>query len=383
MNLGYLPISLWRVTLAFQEMCARSDKSFIRIPRSFSVYFWIVVVGSITRVLFLISLKPIWVPDSLSYTSACALWATHFFTDGARTPLYPLLLGLAQTLAGVPAISSLNPIAGYIVIGFQCLFGLISSCLIFSTLEKLKIRRTIALTAAIGFSSCYSICLFEQAILTESMSTFAVVFLLWTVVSVVRNLLDGKQFRRQATLAGMAAGCAILVRPDNLLVALSGPALFAFCSLKFLLAHDRKIWAGRLGKAALLITTCSIPFALAWMTLNYVGVRQFRLTTSTGWQMSQAVYNIWDRVPPEDLLVGEILSRSYARRAESNRGDRRDHFWLAFDELTTRSRELPLDNSRSKTRPAGLAGWIYSLPPESSRFYTHRYSAGAVMRPST
>lgn len=119
------------------------------------------------------------------------------------------------------------------------------------------------------------------------------------------------------------------------------------------------------------------------MTFNYVGVGQFRITTSTGWQMSQAVYNLWDRVPPEDRVLGETLSRSYARRGELGRGDRRDHFWLVFDELTTRSRELPLDNSRAKLVRHGISGWLYGLPPESSRYYTHKYSAGAVMRPTT
>ncbi len=368
-------------TTATAQLPAREE--FRNLLRTKSLSFWVLGVAAAFRLLFLIALKPIWVPDSLSYTSACALWATHFFTDGARTPLYPLLLGLAQSIAGVPAISSLDPVAAYVLIAIQCVLGVASSCLILDVLLRLEVRRHVAFIAALGFSVLYQSCIYEQIVLTETLSLFSLVLLLWLVVRMGSKLNEGRRITGTAIVAGVTAGTSILVRPENLVVVLCVFLFLLIAAVKDRFQSRQRTLVFSIARAALLFGISCAPLVLGWMTFNYVGVGQFRITTSTGWQMSQAVYNLWDRVPPEDRVLGEALSRSYARRGELGRGDRRDHFWLVFDELTTRSRELPLDNSRANLVRHGIAGWLYGLVPESSRYYTHKYSAGAVMRPTT
>lgn len=335
-----------------------------------------------TRALYMVALKPMWTPDSVTYTTACSLWATHFFTDGARTPMYPLVLGLVQTLAGVPAISSLHPAAGYILVVFQSLLGVTSCLLVYSCLTKLRIRPRLALISSLFFAALYAPAMYEQAVLTESLSLFSLVLVSWLVIELNLRISRGNRTTRLSMIAGATIGFAILVRPENLIVALSICLVNLFVALPTLRTAGKIASSRTLLKSTAILIVCAAPFVLGWMTINYIGLGQFRLTTMTGWQRSQAVYNLWDKVEPEDRVLGDILSRSYARRSEGSRGDRRDHFWLAYDELTTRNRDLPLGNYAAVKPNGGLGGWLYGLAEETSRVYTHRFTAGASIRPT-
>jgi len=364
---------------------ARSSLSFasLREFRRRNLHALLVLAcAAITRTFYLIALKPTWCPDSVTYTTACSLWATHFFTDGARTPLYPLLLGFVQALAGVPAISSLHPTAGHILVFLQSLLGVISCCLLHSMLTMLQVRPRIALAASLFYAVLYAPPMYEQAVLTESLSLFFLVLVAWLVIDLSCRIHRGERVAPAAMITGFVLGCSILARPENVIVALAICLVGLIVAVRaYLLPGGRRL-ADEVVKSGVLIVVCVAPLVLGWMTINYLGVGQFRLTTMTGWQMSQAVYNLWDKVDPEDRVLGDILSRSYARRGEGNRGDRRDHFWLAFDELTRRSHELPIDSLAQGPPHGGIQGWLYSIPSETSRVYTHRFTAGAPIRPS-
>ena len=354
------------------------NQSDLRNPHTLLVLSFALV----TRLLYLVALKPMWTPDSVTYTTACSLWATHFFTDGARTPMYPLLLGLVQTLAGVPAISSLHPAAGYILVAVQSLLGVISCLLVYSCLTKLQIRPLLALFSSLFFAALYAPAMYEQAVLTESLSLFSLVLVAWLVVELNLRISQETRITGLSMIAGAVIGCAILVRPENLIVALSICLINMLVALAILRTPVRTASARALVKSSAILILCAAPFVLGWMTVNFIGLGQFRLTTMTGWQRSQTVYNLWDKVEPADRVLGDILSRSYARRGEGNRGDRRDHFWLAYDELTTRNRDLPLDQYAKVAPNGGFSGWLYGLASETSRVYTHRFTAGASIRPT-
>ncbi len=336
----------------------------------------------LTRALYLIALKPMWCPDSVTYTTACSLWATHFFTDGARTPLYPLLLGFVQTLAGVPAISSLHPTGGIILVLLQSAMGVLACVLLHSSLRLLEVRPRIALVGALFLCILYAPPMYEQAVLTESLSLFCLVLLAWLAIDLCRRISHGLGVTKIAIATGALLGCSILARPENVIVAIAMCMVGVLVAMRaYFIPNGHRLTAPAAKSCALILLTAA-PFVLGWMTVNYIGLGQFRLTTMTGWQMSQAVYNLWDKVDPEDHALGNILSRSYERRSEGNRGDRRDHFWLAFDELTTHSRDLPLDNFKPIIPQNGIGAWLYSFPRETSRVYTHRFTAGASIRPT-
>ena len=336
----------------------------------------------VTRALYLLALKPMWCPDSVTYTTACSLWATHFFTDGARTPLYPLLLGFVQTLAGVPAISSLDPIAGQILVFLQSAMGITTCVMMHSLLRMLGVRPRIAVVSALFFCTLYAPPMYEQAVLTESLSLFCLVLLAWLTINLFRRINLGLRVAPIPIAIGAALGCAVLARPENVIVALAMCVVGSIVAVRIFSLPNARRLTRTVAKSCALIAITAAPLVLGWMTVNYLGLGQFRLTTMTGWQRSQAVYNLWDKVEPEDRALGKILSRSYERRAEGDRGDRRDHFWLAFDELTTHSRDLPLGNVRPLIARTGIGAWLYSLPSETSRVYTHRFTAGASIRPS-
>lgn len=342
----------------------------------------VLICAILTRSLYLLALKPMWCPDSVTYTTACSLWATHFFTDGARTPLYPLLLGFVQTLAGVPAISSLHPTAGQILVLLQSAMGVIACVMLHSSLRLLEVRPRIALPSALFFCILYAPPMYEQAVLTESLSLFCLVLLAWLAVVLFHRIHQGLAVTSIAIATGAILGCSILARPENVIIALAMCMIGLVVTLRIHFLPDARRLTATTVKSYALIALTAAPLVLGWMTVNYIGLGQFRLTTMTGWQMSQAVYNLWDKVDPEDRALGNILSRSYERRAEGNRGDRRDHFWLAFDELTTHSRDLPLANVKPVVPQSAIGAWLYSIPSETSRVYTHRFTAGASIRPT-
>jgi len=136
-----------------------------------------------------------------------------------------------------------------------------------------------------------------------------------------------------------------------------------------------------LATVCLALPLSAAPLLLAWMACNYIGLARFRLTTMTGWQMTQPTYNMFDRVDPQDRVLGDMLVRSFRFR---NRGGKivREHFWDAFDEIVDRREELPLVSVKDQPRPK-LLTWFRSLASEESRRYTYEFLLGANVRPFT
>jgi hypothetical protein len=139
-----------------------------------------------------------------------------------------------------------------------------------------------------------------------------------------------------------------LLRPENLV----------FCTLLMVVMAAAVWWMERRGgargsanasmpKALLpvgLILLSAAPLLLAWMSWNYVGVGEFRVTTLTGWNRSKTVYNLFDRVDQEDALLGRALTASFHKRNQPG-SIVRDHVWQALkDDLWDEAELLPLED---------------------------------------
>jgi hypothetical protein len=288
------------------------------------VLVWL--IGISARLPFYLAFKPIWSGDSPGYVLPYFLWRNHTFYAGARTPVYPLFLGLAQWLSGVPASSRLSFSAAYVTVCLQSALDISAACVLYFTLGKLNIRRNVALVSALFAATFPALCLQEVNILDLSLS-FAVLVLCTSVfVNLVRRVSDGSRFVCMSLLCGLVFACAALLRAENLVFCaiLATVLLGSWVVLK--LRGVSTLRENKMPVAVLLMILSAAPLILAWMTWNYVGIGEFRITSLTGWNRSKTVYNMFDRVEPEDRVLGQVLTSSYLQR---NRNGRivRDHIW--------------------------------------------------------
>ena len=257
--------------------------------------------------------------------------------------MYPLFLGLAQWLSGVHASPKLSLSAAYVTVCLQSTLDIVAACVLYFTLGKLNIRRNIALASALFAATLPALCSLEVNILNLSLS-FAVLVLCTSVfATLTRRVSHGARFVCTSLLCGLVFACAALLRPENLVFCtiLATVLLGSWVILK--LRGVTTLRENRVPVAVLLMILSAAPLILAWMTWNYVGIGEFRITTLTGWNRSKTVYNMFDRVEPEDRVLGQVLTSSYLRR-NSNRRIVRDHFWQALHDLTNLYIYMPVED---------------------------------------
>ncbi len=300
----------------------------------------IIVCGLLVRMLFHLAYKPWWARDSAGYTGPWLNWTEHYFSDGSRTPLYPIFLGLCQWMAHRPAAELLNPFTANLVTWAQSILGLLSACLLYLTMLELRIRPRVAVVAAGAFACIAGVALFEMLVLSVALSLAGVTAFTWLFVRTARRAADGKPCTLSALTCGLAGSLAALVRPDNLVFVLIAILSLAVLSVRLRFSSSEKSAPKLLLPAAWMAVSLT-PLLLLWMTINFVGTGYFRITSLRDVVSTESVYNLYDRVPPEDHVLGEILQRSY-RQTNHDGQIYRHHIWFALPEILHRGLEFPL-----------------------------------------
>lgn len=301
----------------------------------------IVLCGVLIRIVFLLAYKPIWAGDSPSYSLAYYFWAHHRFYLGERTPVYPLFLGLVQWSLRQPA----NILPGfpvvYVVILLQGVLNLVVCVAFYLTLRSLRISERWSLGAAIFLSTMPALVWHEVQILNMSLGFTIVTAIVAVYVALLRRMEEKEAYVGLSLGLGVLLGLAILNRPESLI-------FFAVLGLGTAAFRLRRSDGDglRFLKAALFMIVGAAPLVFAWMTLMYAGIGEFRMTTLDGWNKSRTVYNLFDRVPPEDRALGNVLTRSY-REQLKHKGEvnMREHMFIAFDDLGNHYGEFPIDHS--------------------------------------
>jgi hypothetical protein len=309
------------------------------------------LAGIVARVPFFLSFRPISSGDTPSYAGFYYCLIRHVFIFGARTPVYPLFLGLAQWLVGVPAEIKLGVLAGYSVIMLQSEIGLLAGGLLYLALRVLRIREGIALGAAIFFVTIPAICMFEMNILNMALSCSLLVLTAALFILTMHRLESGDSIVAVSLATGIALSLSVLNRPDLLIFAILLLAVMAVVVLRGR-ARNAAFASIPAGWRSLVVIalplTCSV---LAWMLLVYIGIGQFRMTTFDGLNRSRTVYNMFDRVDPEDSVLGGIMSRTYkdevARNTDTNR---REIIWQAYDSLARSYGRYPIRDTATDPR---------------------------------
>lgn len=168
----------------------------------------------------------------------------------------------------------------------------------------------------------------------------------------MNRLHDGKDTKLAALSTGFALAIAVLNRPDLLIFCSLLLTITASLALKPQLPGFPSRLSTRPVGIAIWIAFPVTTAVLAWMMLMYVGIGEFRITTLTGWNRSRTVYNLFDRVDPEDRVIGEIMSRTYLR--EASMGDKvnlREIMWPAQDEILANYNRYPITDPNSAPSP--------------------------------
>ncbi len=304
-------------------------------------FVFILLAGLLARTPFYLAFKPMWSGDSGMYTVPYFLWSTHKFGPGERTPVYPLFLGLAQWLCRVPASPTLSFKAAYLAIYMQSALNIGATCLLLYTLGKLNVRRNIALASAVFVATIPALCVMEVNILNLSIG-FAVLVLCTSIfATLIKRIRDGSPIVIISLVCGFIFAFAVLLRPENMVfsVVLVTILLGIWVPSKIrgvATSHEDRIPAA----VFLIFISAAIPI-LAWMTWNYVGIGEFRITTLMGWNRTKTVYNLFDKVDKEDQLFGQIMTASFLQR---NRNGLvvRDHIWQARPNLEKYYYYLPI-----------------------------------------
>ncbi len=304
----------------------------------------ILFAGVIARIPFYLTNRPVLSGDSASYSGFYALLVRHHvFVFGARTPVYPFFLGFAQWVVGVPPQIELGGLAGYSAIVLQSEIGLIAAGVFYCALRILRIGPAIALAAATFFATIPAICMFEMNILNRALSSSLMVLTAALFLLTMERLESGKRIGAVSLATGVALSLSVLNRPEFLIFAILLGMVMAAAILRSWVAKEG---FARLSKAWGSIALIALPVTvavLAWMLLVYIGIGQVRMTTFDKLNRSHTVYNMFDRVDPEDRVMGAIMSRTYKDQVTRNTNtNRQDLIWQALLELSAHYQEYPI-----------------------------------------
>ncbi|RKY23734.1 MAG: hypothetical protein DRP79_08745 [Planctomycetota bacterium] len=273
---------------------------------------WVLFAGVAARILFAFLFPPFLASDSHSYLELAEILTTGDFSryNGARTPVYPLLLSLLCCNTGA-------------IIVFQAVSGLFISVLLVLISQKIHPSRKAALAAGLSYALNPAQIVIERAVLAE---TTATLFITLSVFLYFKTL-EPKTRPSTALSLGVTGSVAGLTKP-----------LFAFLAplFAFLLAgyHFFSKPAGKktTGAKAILVI---IPWFLllgSWSWFNYHKTGYFGVTTLAGYNLMNHTGAFIEHAPEKyDTIKNIFLKYRETRLKES--GTASMTIWTARQEL--------------------------------------------------
>lgn len=254
----------------------------------------------------------------------------------ARRPVYP---DIAKRTADAAVVA-------------QSALVLFAAILIYDILRKLGVRARLAFWGGLFFSLAGGLCEFEMIIVPQSLAIFALVLACWFFVRGITKLQRAESSTLDSICAGLSFSAAVLVRTEMLVffVILLGSMtiVVAFTAWRGRDNFERAVpnpFTKRATGMLLLMSFAAAPAILACMSLNYLATGRMRLTSMMGYQFYQSVYNLFDRVEPQDRALGQIMVKYY-RLSNSDGHIKRDYIWNALDDLRLHTGEFPIKRGR-------------------------------------
>lgn len=260
-------------------------------------------------------------------------------------------------LAGKEMEDKLTPRAGQVVVWAQTALGILSVILIYLTMERLLIRPWIRFPFALFYALLAPAAQLEMIILSETLGLFCLLLSVYLTVVVIDRFRQKRSALGIAFLAGLAAGAAVLVRPNLifawLLFLVAFPAFTSFWTFqrreRLFLVAAWKTTGLCAGGGALLIG--------AWLIFNYINTENLSLSPMTEVTRTFAAYNLFDKVHPQDKVLGNILDKYY-RKTNANGNVQRDYLWQAMSEIWAHYQEMPIQQNPGRLHTVYLANYL-------------------------
>lgn len=302
----------------------------------------LILLGILLRVALLASYPVQSFPDTGTYFQAASDLVSGDFSvgQGRRTPGYPLLIALV----------GMSPQALGLA---QMIIGLMTSAALFSITRMLTARSDLAFLVGASYSINLQQLFTEATLVTESLSTFSVVIVIWAFIVAMRRLRNGQVAAVSLGGISVLAAFALLVRPQFLFLPLLLPALAMFALSGWACPTARGV------RAAAWLAMPAIALVTVWCTVVHVKVGPFALSTQSGFGMVNHVTDYIEKAPDRYATVRDILVKTRAERI-SEVGHSRNTIWYAWPEIQR------------------ATGWTL---PEASRELQHMCTAMFIAQP--
>jgi hypothetical protein len=318
------------------------------------------IVAALVQLGLHFTYLPWWCGDSEGYAGAASVLYGSDFTKylSERTPGYPVFLIACERLTGGRVGWKLRPAAGQVVACAQSILHVASVLLLYLAMERLNVRREINFAFSLGYGLLIGPATYAMVILSENVCLFLLLAAGCLIAVATGRWRCGTSGSGPALLAGLAFGAAILVRPNViflwLAVALGLPLLAAGCLLTRKKIGDSGVFAHLtrpvLAGGALLL--------LPWLLIHYENDGVLSLTEMSDLARTSAAYNLFDRVHPQDRLLGEIMVKYY-RQTNWPGHIERSYIWVALPEIGARSAAMPVPVRRGAESLRAYALYAY------------------------
>jgi hypothetical protein len=290
---------------------------------------------------------PWWCGDSPGYAGPA--WRIYHGAfagyTGVRTPSYPLFLLLCECFGGVDN-RTMTPLSGEIVTWVQSLLHIATAPLLYISMERLLIRPRIAFALVLLFALFLGVAQAQMLILCETLCSFLMVLSLCLATIAIDRLRRQQSAAFFALLSGLAFGAAILARPNIIFVWILFCAAIPALAAWQLVCRRPSSTAMALQKITRPCLTGGTVLLIVWLFVNYENTGVITLTPMTDVTRTSTAYNLFDRVHPEDKILGDIMVR-YSRQTDLSDPRNHSYVWTAMPEIRAHAELLPIPDATS------------------------------------
>jgi len=277
---------------------------------------WLLVAGCLARTAFLLLYDPLFFNDSNDYLQLARIIASGDFSgyNGARTPLYPLIIILFNFNIQALVI-------------FQFGLGLLISLIIYQSFKQIFASSQIGFATGLSYALNPSQIVFEYALLTETVVTVLICLSFFAFIVALRK--DGNPWL--ALLVGILSSSAALTKPLFQFLPLLFSLIFA-CFFYFKI--ERKLSRALTGFALVILPACLILGG--WSFFNYNKTGTFAVTTLAGFNLSNHTGAFIEYAPEQYGQIKEIYLQ-HRRIVQQRTGTSSMTIWKALDDLQVRT----------------------------------------------
>ena len=268
--------------------------------------FLLLGICIILRFIVFTNYQPLLFNDSAGYKDLAVQLRTLNFNTylGMRTPAYPLLI----------LVGGVNDHVTWII---QSGLGIMVSILLYLLTMRLTGNKALSFFVGLSYPLSLHVLFFETMILTETLATFLLMLLLWSLVVAFDKKSIGLYI-----LTGVGISLAALTRP-LLLFLIPLIALFLFFKMKInreTTSEISRTLGGLLIPAVILVG--------GWSLFNQFTVDYFGITTLLGYNLTNHSGAFMQYAPPEYSVIRDI----YLRYRDNN-STQINVIWQAYLEM--------------------------------------------------